>query len=32
MPDERRPPKASEAKVAYHLKQLLKMFAPPVPM
>ena len=27
MPDERRPPRASEAKVAYHLKQLLKMFA-----
>ena len=27
MPDERRPPTASEAKVAYHLKQLLKMFA-----
>lgn len=27
MPDERRPPKASEAKIAYHLKQLLKMFA-----
>jgi hypothetical protein len=27
MPDEHRPPKASEAKVAYHLKQLLKMFA-----
>jgi hypothetical protein len=27
MPDEPRPPKASEAKVAYHLKQLLKMFA-----
>ncbi len=27
MPEERKPPKASEAKVAYHLKQLLKMFA-----
>jgi hypothetical protein len=27
MPDERRPPRASEAKVNYHLKQLLKMFA-----
>ncbi len=27
MPDELRPPRASEAKVAYHLKQLLKMFA-----
>jgi hypothetical protein len=27
MPDETRPPKASEAKVAYHLKQLVKMFA-----
>ena len=27
MPDERRPPTASEAKVAYHLKQLVKMFA-----
>jgi hypothetical protein len=27
MPDELRPPKASEAKVAYHLKQLRKMFA-----
>jgi hypothetical protein len=27
MPDERRLPTASEAKVAYHLKQLLKMFA-----
>lgn len=27
MPDEPRPPRASEAKVAYHLKQLLKMFA-----
>src|SRR5882724_2636201 len=27
MPDERRPPRVSEAKVAYHLKQLLKMFA-----
>jgi hypothetical protein len=27
MPDERRPPRASESKVAYHLKQLLKIFA-----
>ena len=27
MPHELRPPRASEAKVAYHLKQLLKMFA-----
>jgi hypothetical protein len=27
MPDELRPPTASEAKVAYHLKQLRKMFA-----
>jgi hypothetical protein len=27
MPDEHRLPRASEAKVAYHLKQLLKMFA-----
>jgi hypothetical protein len=27
MPDELRPPKASEAKVAYHLGQLRKMFA-----
>lgn len=27
MPDEARPPRASEAKVAYHQKQLLKMFA-----
>ena len=27
MSDEPRPPKASEAKVAYHQKQLLKMFA-----
>jgi hypothetical protein len=27
MPDEQRPPTASQAKVAYHLKQLLKMFA-----
>ena len=27
MPDEPRPPKASEAKVAYHRKQLLKVFA-----
>jgi hypothetical protein len=27
MPDELRPPKASEAKVSYHLKQLRKMFA-----
>src|SRR3954464_9535869 len=27
MPDESRPPRASEAKVAYHLMQLLKMFA-----
>jgi hypothetical protein len=27
MPDEPRPPRASEAKVAYHRKQLLKMFA-----
>ncbi len=26
MPDERRPPRASEAKVAYHLNQLLKIF------
>ena len=27
MPDEHRPPAVSEAKVAYHQKQLLKMFA-----
>jgi hypothetical protein len=27
MPDDSRPPRASEAKVAYHLKQLLKMFS-----
>jgi hypothetical protein len=27
MPDEPRPPRASEAKVAYHQKQLVKMFA-----
>src|SRR5207248_10059846 len=27
MPDGPRPPRASEAKVAYHLNQLLKMFA-----
>ena len=27
MPDELRPPKASEAKVAYHRKQLAKMCA-----
>src|SRR4051812_6391537 len=27
MPDDLRPPTASEAKVAYHVKQLLKMFA-----
>ena len=27
MPDERRLPRASEAKVTYQLKQLLKMFA-----